>query len=136
MALWHECYSAFNGVQKEGDRRSTRRDKRFPKTNKIDASLNVKETMQTHHCPLADGPRKYWNYHLFRNMNAIDRYADEGEAMLMLRILGQMSCNQRIKVDSCGMNGCCKKHKRLLHSQNQISGQSRSQRKRINQLSE
>ena len=120
---------------KKGDRRRTRRDKWFPKTNKIGASLIVKETMQTHRCPLADGTRKYWNCNLFRNLNAIDRYADAGEAMLMLRIRGQLSCNQRFKVDLRGMNGCCKKHKRLLHQQNQIGEQSRSQRKRINKLS-
>ena len=60
LAFVHEGFSAFKGVRREEDRRSTNRDKRFSKTSNFSASSNVKETKQTQseHCSLADGTHK------------------------------------------------------------------------------
>ena len=55
MAYEHEGISAFNGEQREEDRRSSNKKKRFSKTSNIRVISIVKETeqMQIDHCPLA-----------------------------------------------------------------------------------
>ena len=104
IAFVHEGFSAFKGERREEDRRSTNRDKRFSKTSSFSASSNVKETKQTQsdHCPLADGTRKISNCPLFRNLSVNDRAIKD------------------CKFNACGINGCIKKHNRLLHSENQM----------------
>ena len=118
----HEGFSAFKGERREEDRRSTNRDKRFSKTSNFSASSNVKETKQTQsdHCPLADGTHKIWNCPLFRNMSVNDRYAAVRKQRLCYGCLGKGHAIKDCKVNACGINGCIKKHNRLLHSENQM----------------
>ena len=120
IAFVHEGFSAFKGERREEDRRSTNRDKRFSKTSNFSASSNVKETKQTQsdHCPLADGTQKIWNCPLFKNMSVNDRYAAVRKQRLCYGCLGE---GHAIKVNACGINGCIKKHNRLLHSENQMN---------------
>ena len=122
IAFVHEGFSAFKGERREEDRRSTNRDKRFSKTSNFSASSNVKETkqMQSDHCPLADGTHKIWNCPLFRNMSVNDRYAAVRKQRLCYGCLGKGHAIKDCKVNACGINGCIKKHNRLLHSENQM----------------
>ena len=107
IAFVHERFSAFTGERREEDRRNTNRDKGFSKTSNFSASSHVKETkkMQSDHCPLVDGTHKIWNCRLFRNMSVNDRYAAVRKHAI-----------KECKVNACGINGCIKKHNRLLHS--------------------
>ena len=122
IAFVHEGFSAFKGVRREEHRRSTNRDKRFSKASNFSASSNVKETKQTQsdHCPLADGTHKIWNCPLFRNMSVNDRYAAVRKQRLCYGCLGKGHAIKDCKVNACGINGCMKKHNRLLHSENQM----------------
>ena len=122
IALVHEGFSAFKGERREEDQRSTNRDKRFSKTSNFSACSNVKETKQTQsdHCPLADGTHKIWNCQLFRNMGVNDRYAAVRKQRLCYGRLGKGHALGECKVNACGINGCIKKHNRLLHSENQM----------------
>ena len=122
IAFVHEGFSVFKGERREEDRRSTNRDKRFPKTSNFSASSNVKETKQTQsdHCPLADGTHKVWNFLLFRNMSVKDRYAAVRKQRLCYGCLGKGHAIKDCKVNACGINGCIKKHNQLLHSETQM----------------
>ena len=122
IAFVHEGYSAFKGERREEDRRSANRDKRFSKTSNFSAISNVKETKQTQgdHCLLADGTHKIWNCPLFRNMGVNDRYAAVRNQRLCYGCLGKGHAIKDCKVNACGINGCIKKHNRLLHSENQM----------------
>ena len=118
----NEGFSAFKGERREGDRRSTNRDKRFSKTSNFSASSNVKETKQTQsdHCPLADGTHKIWKCPIFRNMSVNDQYAAVRKQRLCYGCLGKGHAIKDCKVNACGINGCIKEHNRLLHSENQM----------------
>ena len=122
MAFAHEGFSAFRGERKDEDRRSTNRDKWFSKTSNFSASSNVEEVKQMHndHCPLADGTHKIWNCPLFRNMSVNDRCAAVRKQRLCCGCLGKGHAIKDCKVNACGINGCTKKHNRLLHSENQM----------------
>ena len=76
--------------------------------------------MQSDHCPLADGTHKIWNCPLFRNMSVNDRYAAVRKQRLCYGCLGKGHAIKDCKVNACGINGCIKKHNRLLHSENQM----------------
>ena len=91
IAFVHEGFSAFKGEQKEEDRRSTNRDKRFSKTSNFSASSNAKETKQTQsdHCPLVDGTHNIWNCPLFSNMSVNDRCAAVRKQLLCYGCLGK-----------------------------------------------
>ena len=82
----------------------------------------MKETkqMQSDLCPLADGTHKIWNCPLFRNMSVNDRYAALRKQRLCYGCLGKGHAIKDCKVNACGINGCIKKHNRLLHSKNQM----------------
>ena len=116
IAFVHEGFSAFKGERREEDRGSTNRDKRFSKTSNFSASSNVKATKQTQsdHCPLLDGTHKIWNCPLFRNMSVNDRYAAVRKQRLCYGCLGKGHAIKDCKVNACGINGCIKKHNRLL----------------------
>ena len=123
IAFVHEVFSAFKGGRREKDRRSTNRDKRFSKTSNFSASSNVKEMKQTQsdHCSLADGTQKIWNCPLFKNMSVNDRYAAVRKQRLCYGCLGKGHAIKDCKVNACGINGCIKKHNRLLlQSENQM----------------
>ena len=122
VAFIHEGFSAFTGERKEEDRRNTNREKRFSKTSIFSASSSQQETKQTQsdHCPLADGTHKMWNCPIFNNMNVTDRYAAVRKERLCYGCLGKGHEIKDCKVHPCGINGCTKKHNRLLHSENQM----------------
>ena len=122
MAFVHEGFSVFNRERREEDWRITNRDKLFSKTSNFSASSNVKETkqMQSDHCPLADGTHKIWNSPLFRNMSVNDRYAAVRKQRLCYGCLGKGHAIKDCKVNVYGINGCIRKHNRLLHSENQM----------------
>ena len=117
IAFVQEGFSGFKGERREEDRISTNRDKRFSKTSNFSASSNLKETKQTQsdHCPLADSTHIIWNYPLFRNMRVNDRYAAVRKQRLCYGYLRKGHA-----INACGINGCIKKHNRLLHSENQM----------------
>ena len=121
MAFVHEGFSSFKGEQKE-DRHNTNREKRFSKTSNFSASSNLQETkqMQNNNCPLADGTHKIWNCPIFKKMNVTDRYAAVRKERLCYGCLGKGHAIKDCKVHPCGINGCTKKHNRLLHSENQM----------------
>ena len=120
-AFVHEGFSAFKGEYKE-DRRNTNREKRFSKTSNFSASSNLQETKQTqnNNCPLADGTHKIWICLILKNMNVTDRYAAVRKELLWYGCLGKGHAIKDCKVHPCGINGCTKKHNRLLHSENQM----------------
>ena len=118
----HEGFSAFKGERREEDRRGTKRDKRFSKTSNFSARSNVKETKQTQsdHCPLADGTHKIWSCPLFRNMSVNDRYAAVRKQCLCYGCLGKGHAIKDCKVNAGCINGCIKKHNRLLYWESQM----------------
>ena len=122
MAFVHEGFSSFKGEQKEEDRLNTNREKRFSKTSNFSASSNLQKTKQTqnNHYPLADGPHKIWNCPIFKKMNVTDRYAAVRKKRLCYGCLGKGHAIKDCKVHPCGINGCTKRHNRLLHSENQM----------------
>ena len=110
------------GERKEDHRRNANKTKQFPKSSNFSASSNVKEAQTTisDHCPLADGTHKIWNCPLFKNMNVNDRYAAVRKQRLCYGCLGKGHAINDCKVNACVINGCTKKHNRLLHSENQM----------------
>ena len=108
--------------RKEDNRPNANKEKRFLKSSNISASSNANETkqMQNNNCPLADGTHKIWNCPKFKNMNVTDRYAAVRKERLCYGCLGKGHAIKDCKVHSCGINGCTKKHNRLLHSENQM----------------
>ena len=135
IAFVHEGFSAFKRERKEGERRTTKREKRFSKTSNFSASSNVKETKQTQsdHCPLADGTNKIWSCPLIKNMSVNDQYSSVRKERFCYGCLGKGHAIKDCQVNACGIKGCIKKHNRLLHSEKPNGrGQSRSQRKRSN----
>ena len=122
MAFVHEGFSAFKGERKEEDRHNTNREKRFSKTSNFSASSNLQETKQTQsdQCPLADGTHKIWNCPSFKNMSVNDRYVAVRKERLCYGCLGKGHAIKDCKVHPCGINGCTKRHNRLLHLENQM----------------
>ena len=88
----------------------------------MSASSNVKEAQATisDHCSLADETHKILNCPLFKNINVNDRYAAVRKPRLCYGCLGKGHAIKDCKVNACGINGCIKKHNRLLHSENQM----------------
>ena len=122
MAFVHEGMTSTKSERKEDDRPNANKEKRFSKSSNISASSNANETkqMQNNNCPLADGTHKIWNCPIFKNMNVTDRYAVVREERLCYGCLGKGHAIKDCKVHPCGINGCTKKHNRLLHSENQM----------------
>ena len=118
----HEEYLAFKIELREEEQRGTNRDKRFSKTSNFSASLNVKETRQkqSDYCSLVDSTHKIWYCPLFRNMSVNNRYAAVRKQRLRYGCLGEGHAIKDRNVNTCGINGCIKKHNRLLHSENQM----------------
>ena len=82
----------------------------------------MKENKQTqsNHFPLADGTQKIRNIPLFRNMRLNNRYAAVRKQRLCYGFLGKGHAIKDCKVNACGIDGCKKKHNRLLHSEKQM----------------
>ena len=122
MAFVHEGLSAFKRERQDEDRRNANREKRFSKTLNFSASSNLQETKQTQsdHCLLADGTHKIWNCPSFKNMSVNDRYVAVRKERLCYGCLAKGHAIKDCKVKVCGINGCTKKHKRLLHSEIQM----------------
>ena len=53
-------------------------------------------------------------------MNVTDRYAAVRKERLCYGCLGKGHAIKDCKVHPCGINGCTKKHNRMLHSENQL----------------
>ena len=53
-------------------------------------------------------------------MNVTDRYVAVRKERLCYGCLGKWHAIKDCKVHPCGINGCTKKHNRLLHSENQM----------------
>ena len=70
---------------------------------------------------LADGTHKKWNCLKFKSMNFTYRYAAVRKERLCYGCLGKGHAIKDCKVHPCGINGCSKKHNRLLHSENQTN---------------
>ena len=122
MAFVHEGMPSTKSERKEDDRPNANKEKRFKKSSNISASSNANETkqMQNNNCPLADGTHKIWNSPIFKSMNVTDRYAAVRKERLCYCCLGKGHAIKDCKVHPCGINGCTKKHNRLLHSENQM----------------
>ena len=122
MAFVHEGMPSTKSERKEDDRPNANKEKRFSKSSNVTASSNASETkqMQNNNCPLADGTHKIWNCPTFKNMNVTDRYAAVRKERLCYGCLGKGHAIKDCKVHPCGINGCTKKHNRLLHSENQM----------------
>ena len=76
--------------------------------------------MQSDHCPLVDDTRKIWSCPLFKNMSLNDRYEAVRKQRLCYRCQGKAPAIKDCKVNACVINGCIKKHNRLLTSENQM----------------
>ena len=118
IAFVHEGFLAIKGERREEDRRSTNRDKRFSKASNFSANLNVKETkqMQSDHCTIADGTHKVRNCPIFKSMSVNGRYTAVRKQRLCYGCLGKGHAIKNCNINTCGINGCIKKHNRLLHS--------------------
>ena len=122
MAFVHEGMPSTKSERKEDDRPNANKEKQFSKSSNISASPNANETkqMQNNNCPLSDGTHKIWNCPVFKSMNVTDRYAAVRKEHLCYGCLGKGHAIKSCKVHPCGINGCTKKHNRLLHSEKQI----------------
>ena len=122
MAFVHEGMPSTKSERKKDDRPNANKEKQFSKSSNISASSNANETkqMQNNNCPLADGTHKIWNCPIFKSMNVTDCYAAVRKERLCYGCLGKGHAIKYCKVHPCGINGCTKKHNRLLHSKNQI----------------
>ena len=122
MSFVYEGMSQPTGERKEDHRRNANKTKQFSKSSNFSAISNVKEAQATisDHCPLADGTHKIWNCPLFKNMNVNDRYAAVRKQRLCYGCLGKGHAIKDCKVNACVINGCTKKHNRLLHTENQM----------------
>ena len=118
----HKKFSAFNGEQREEDRRSTNRDKRFSKTSNFTPRSNVKETkrMQSDHCSVANGTPKVWNCPLIRNMSVINWYAAMRKQRLCYGCVGKGQAIKDCKLNACVINGFTKNHTRSQQPVNQM----------------
>ena len=118
-AFVHEGFPAFKGERREEDQRSPNRDTCFSKALNFSASSNVKESkqMQNDHCRLADGAQVF-NCPLFMSVN--DLYAAVRNQRLCYGSLGKGHAVKNCKVNAWGINGCIKKHNKLLNSENQL----------------
>ena len=76
--------------------------------------------MQNNNSPLADGTHKIWNCPIFKSMNVTNRYAAARKERLCYGCLVKRHAIKDCKVHPCGLNGCTKKHNRLLHLENQM----------------
>ena len=120
IAFAQEGFSAFKGERREEDRRSTSREtvlKNIEPQGKFESERN--NAKQSDHCPQADGTHKIWSCPLFRNMSVNDWYAAVRQQRLCYGCLGEGHAIKDCKVNARGINGCIKKHNRLLHSENQ-----------------
>ena len=122
MSFVYEGMSQPPGESKEDHRRNGNKTRQFSKSSNFSGSSNVQEVQATNnnHCPLADGTNRIWNCPLFKNMNVNDRYAAVRKQRLCYGCLGKGHAIQDCNVNACGINGCTKKHYRLLHSENQM----------------
>ena len=122
MAFVHEGMPSTKSERKEVDRPNANKEKRFSKSSNVTASSNANETkqMKNNNCPLADGTHKIWNCPLFKKMNVTDRCAAVRKERLCYGCLGKGHAIKDCKVHPCGINGCNKKHNRLLQSENQM----------------
>ena len=122
MVFVHEGMPSNKSERKEDDRPNANKEKPFSKSSNVTASSNANETkqMQNNNCPLVDGTHKIWNCSIFKNMNVTDRYAAVRKERLCYGCLGKGHAIKDCKVHPCGINGCTKKHNRLLHSENQM----------------
>ena len=122
LSFVYEGMSQPTGERKEDHRRNANKTKQFSKSSNFSSSSNVKEAQATisDHCPLSDGTHKILNCPLFKNMNVNDRYAAVRKQRLCYGCLGKGHAIKDCKVNACGINGCTKKHSRLLHSENQM----------------
>ena len=118
MAFVHEGMPSTKSERKEDDRPNANKEKRFSKSSNVTA--NETKQMQNNNCPLAVGTRKIWNCPIFKNMNVTDRYAAVRKERLCYGCLGKGHAIKDCKVHPCGLNGCTRKHNRLLHSENQM----------------
>ena len=118
MVFVHEGMPSIKSERKEDDRPKANKEKRFSKSSNVSASWNANKTkqMQNNNCPLADGTHKIWNCPIFKNMNVTNRYAAVTKERLCYGCLGKWHAIKDCKVHLCSINGCTKKHNRLLHS--------------------
>ena len=121
MTFVHEGMPSTKSEQKEYDRPKANKEKRFSKSSNVSASSNANETkqIQNNNCSLADGTHKIWNCPIFKSMNITDRFAAVRKECLCNGCLGKGLAVKDCKVHPCGINGCTKRHNRLLHSENQ-----------------
>ena len=122
MAIVHEGMPLTKSERKEDDRSKANKEKRPLKSTNISASSNANETkqLQNSNCPLVDGTHEIWNCPIFKNMNDYNRYAAVRKKRFCYECLGKRHAIKDCKVNPCGINGCTKKHNRLLHSENQM----------------
>ena len=121
MAVVHGGMPSNKSERKEDDRPNANKEKQFLKSSNISSSSNANETKQkqNNNCPLADGTHKIWNCPILKSRNVTDRYAAVRKERLCYGCLGKGHSFKDCKVHPCGINGCTKKHNRLLHSENQ-----------------
>ena len=122
MTFVHEGKPSTKSKRREYDRPKANKEKRFLKSSKVSASSNANKTkqMQNNNCLLADGTHKMSNCPMFKNLNVTDRYAAFRKGRLCYGCLGKGQAIKDCKIHPCGINGCTKKHNRLLHSENQM----------------
>ena len=122
MAFVHEGMPLTKSEWKEDDQPKANKENPFLKSSKVSASSNANKTKQTqnNNRPLADGTHKRWNCPVFKSMNVTDHYPTVRNERLCYGYLGKGHAINDCKVRPCGINGCTKKHNRLLHSENQM----------------
>ena len=113
MSFVHEGF-AFKGNRNDEERRSLKDHQRSIGVNfSAIGTNNSNETSQR--CPLADGSHKIWSCQLFKNMSVPDRYNVAKKHKLCFGCLRTNCSIASCQIKECGINGCTKKHNRLLH---------------------
>ena len=80
-------------------------------------------------CPLKDGDHKLWMCAKFRKQSVYERYETLKKLKLCFSCLNSLLIKDCISERVCGMNGCTKKHNRLLHSDEQKIDRQTKERK-------
>ena len=88
----------------------------LPKNTTMSTNEQTKlNTTTKKQCPLKDGNHKIWMCNKFKQQNSYERYETLNKLKLCFRCLSSHMIKDCKSERMCGVNGCTKKHNRMLH---------------------
>ena len=86
-------------------------------------------------CPLKDGSHRIWNCSKFKEQTVTERYETAKRLKLCFCCLdGSYPIKDCKSTRTCGVNGCTKKHNRLLHSESRKPRRSQKMTKQMSKF--